>query len=103
MLGWLNGAQNYGPMGWGNIPGPEWDLLEFNHWYRFRTTLDFTSNTFVVASVVNLEAGVGATVDLFLHLDRYLVTFAGAYGFSALESSFFCTDPAQLFHTLHSR
>lgn len=45
----------------GSIPGPEWSNLVLNHWYRFWTTFDFSSNLITEVGVVDLTTGIETT------------------------------------------
>jgi hypothetical protein len=45
----------------GSSPGPEWENLELNHWYRFSTTMDFDANLITEVSVTDLSTGASAT------------------------------------------
>ncbi len=65
-LTYLNGQNNYGETLGGFDPGPAWELLEFNKWYRHATTLDFTSNTIIKVRIIDLAAQAGATADTTL-------------------------------------
>jgi hypothetical protein len=47
--------------GVGQFAGPEWQNLALNHWYRFSTTLDFTTNTITQVSITDLTTGVTTT------------------------------------------
>jgi len=42
-------------------PGPEWENLEIDHWYRFATTLDFDLNRIAEVSITDLTTGVSTT------------------------------------------
>lgn len=44
------------------LPGPEWDALNLNTWYRQSTTWDFTTNLILSVSIDNLHDAAGATV-----------------------------------------
>ncbi|MBC7772585.1 MAG: hypothetical protein H7210_08845 [Pyrinomonadaceae bacterium] len=53
----------------GLFPGPEWQNLPIDTWFRFSTTLDFTLNRITSVSITNLSSGVTTTaepVDWFL-------------------------------------
>lgn len=43
------------------IPGPEWQNLAVNHWYRESTTFDFTSNSITAVAITDLDTGNTAT------------------------------------------
>jgi hypothetical protein len=45
----------------GASPGPEWENLEVNHWYRSQTVLDFATNQILEVSILDLETQQGAT------------------------------------------
>lgn len=53
------GAQTFFP-----APGPEWEHLQQNNWYRLWTTFDLTTNLITEVSIVDLTTGQGATVDV---------------------------------------
>ncbi|MCC6659326.1 MAG: PEP-CTERM sorting domain-containing protein [Phycisphaerales bacterium] len=44
------------------LPGPEWDALRLNTWYRQSTTWDFTTNQVLSVSIDNLHDAAAATV-----------------------------------------
>ena len=44
------------------LPGPEWDALRLNTWYRQSTTWDFTTNQITSVSIDNLHDAAPATV-----------------------------------------
>ena len=48
----------------GVIPGPEWQNLSMNHWYRFQTKIDFTTNQATEASITDLDTMVTTTAAL---------------------------------------
>lgn len=48
----------------GAIPGPEWQNLSMNHWYRFKTKVNFTTNQMTEASITDLTTNVTTTVAL---------------------------------------
>ena len=50
-----------------NIPGPAWQHLQFNHWYRQSTTIDFPTNRITTVSITDLVTGQATTV----HPDAY--------------------------------
>lgn len=65
-LGWRAGYLRYTrddqERPWpGSIAGPEWENLELNHWYRFKTTLDFDLNKITEVSITDLSTGDTAT------------------------------------------
>lgn len=41
----------------GTSPGPEWDNLDLNHWYRFEVTLDFDINMITEVGITDLTGG----------------------------------------------
>src|SRR5260370_33997410 len=43
------------------VPGPEWQNLAVNHWYRQSTTFDLSSNSITSASSADLDTGSPAT------------------------------------------
>lgn len=43
------------------IAGPAWENHALNHWFRFRTTIDFDLNRIVEVSITDLETGDSAT------------------------------------------
>lgn len=45
------------------LPGPEWNALVVNHWYRSSTTWDFSTNTILSVSITDLHTGTTATVN----------------------------------------
>jgi hypothetical protein len=51
-------------VGAGTIPGPEWSSLSTNHWYRFQTKVDFTTNQMVEASLTDLTTQQTTTATL---------------------------------------
>lgn len=53
----------------GQSPGSEWTNLPLNHWYRFRTTIDFDLNRITEVTITDLETGDTAT---FNPADWYL-------------------------------
>lgn len=53
----------------GLFPGPEWQNLPLNNWFRFVTVIDFTLNRITEVSITNLTTGVTTTanpVDWFI-------------------------------------
>ncbi len=48
----------------GTIPGPAWATLSMNHWYRFQTKVDFTTNQMTEASITDLTTMVTTTAAL---------------------------------------
>jgi hypothetical protein len=48
----------------GTSPGPEWDNLELNHWYRFETLLDFDVNQIIEVGITDLTTGDSAHVEV---------------------------------------
>ncbi len=44
----------------GLSPGPEWDNLVLNHWYRFTTVIDFDLNRVTAVSITDLHTGSSA-------------------------------------------
>lgn len=42
-------------------PGPEWQNLSVDHWYRQSTTFDFDSNSITSVSIADLDTGTVAT------------------------------------------
>ncbi len=55
-------------------PGPEWENLLINHWYRARTTFDLDSNRITRVSILDLTTGECA---IFEPADWYLGGGAG--------------------------
>ncbi len=51
------------------FPGPEWQNLSMNHWYRCKDTIDFATNQIVEASITDLTTNITTTVQL---TDYYL-------------------------------
>ena len=45
----------------GASPGPEWEALDLNHWYRHSTIIDFDINMITEVSITDLTTGVSAT------------------------------------------
>lgn len=45
-------------------PGPEWQNLSLNHWYRLQTKIDFTTNQATEASITDLTTLVTTTASL---------------------------------------
>jgi hypothetical protein len=43
-------------------PGPAWQNLAVNHWYRQSTTFDFESNRVLSVSITDLDTGTTTTV-----------------------------------------
>jgi MYXO-CTERM domain-containing protein len=54
-----NGVQNNAS---GLTPGPEWNALNLNTWYRMSTTFDFATNKILAISIDNLHDAAPATV-----------------------------------------
>ncbi len=48
----------------GASPGPEWENLPINYWYRFETTIDFAANQITGASITDLVTGVTTSAPL---------------------------------------
>ncbi len=48
----------------GISPGPAWEPLQFNNWYRTRTSMDMATNKFTTVSIIDLHTGASSTVDL---------------------------------------
>ena len=46
----------------GAYPGPEWENLEVDHWYRLSNTIDFTQNRITEVSITDLNTGDTTTV-----------------------------------------
>ncbi len=67
------GGGQIGPL----IPGPQWQNLAVNHWYRESTTFDFNSNSITVVSITDLDTGNTAT---FAPSGWYLAGGAGGGG-----------------------
>ena len=57
----VNGKIHNAP---GISPGPAWDNLDVNHWYRFGTVLDFATNRIVYAWITDLHTGMSDGVTL---------------------------------------
>ncbi len=53
----------------GTSPGPEWEGLEINHWYRGYNVVDFESNTITEVGIVDLETMQAA---IYYPTDWYL-------------------------------
>jgi hypothetical protein len=66
----------------GESPGPEWEGLEVNHWYRASTTVDLGSNKIIAVGITDLETMVSGTYN---PADWYL---AGGVGGSGPPTSF---------------
>jgi len=47
----------------GSFPGPEWQNLPLNRWYRLCTTVDFDQNRITSVSLTDLESGVATTAE----------------------------------------
>lgn len=47
----------------GSAPGPEWENLELNHWYRMSTIVDFDTNQIIRASITDLTTGTTTTAE----------------------------------------
>lgn len=45
----------------GTFPGPEWQGLQLEKWYRFTTVIDFDSNQIVEASIEDLDTSTKTT------------------------------------------
>lgn len=58
----------------GASPGPQWEALAINHWYRSSTTFDLNSNRIIHISILDLTTGECAT---FEPVDWYLEGGAG--------------------------
>ncbi len=58
----------------GASPGPQWEALDTNHWYRSSTTFDLDSNRIIHVSILDLTTGECAT---FEPTDWYLEGGAG--------------------------
>jgi len=56
--GWY--TPTYPPIG--AFPGPEWQNLEVDHWYRLSNTIDFTQNRITEVSITDLNTGATTTV-----------------------------------------
>ena len=54
----------------GTSPGPEWDNLDLNHWYRFEVTVDFDINMITEVGITDITDG-GDPVH-FAPVDWYL-------------------------------
>ena len=48
----------------GPSPGPAWENLSLDHWYRFSTSNDFTTNEVTGASITDLTTGTTTTAPL---------------------------------------
>lgn len=44
-------------------PGPEWNNLNVNHWYRMRQRWNFTTNAILEVSITDLDTNVTTTVN----------------------------------------
>ncbi len=53
----------------GNSPGPAWENLDLEHWYRYRTVIDFDTNMIVEVTTWDLTTGVRA---IYCPTDWYL-------------------------------
>lgn len=42
-------------------PGPEWENLLYNHWYRESVTVDFLTNRITEVTIIDLSTGTSAT------------------------------------------
>jgi len=47
----------------GLSPGPEWDSLPLNHWYRSTTTFDLDINRIIEVGIEDLETGASASYE----------------------------------------
>src|ERR1700682_1957492 len=65
-VGWNTGYLAFDPDGTMFVdpasPGPEWQNLAVDHWYRQSTTFDFDSNSITSVSITDLDTGSTATV-----------------------------------------
>lgn len=59
------------------IPGPQWQNLAVNHWYRQSTTFDFITNRISLVAITDLDTGDTAT---FTPINWYLAGGAGGGG-----------------------
>ena len=66
----------------GEIPGPQWDNLLLNNWYRSTMMIDFVTNQCIEVSIMDVTGGGGATS--FTPTDWYLD--GGQGGTSAMEA-----------------
>jgi hypothetical protein len=48
----------------GMSPGSEWENLILNHWYRFTTSIDFSSNMIVEVGITDLHTGQSTVRDV---------------------------------------
>jgi hypothetical protein len=53
----------------GMSPGPSWENLPLNHWYRFRTVVDFDLNQIVEVGITDIATGLS---DTYVPADWYL-------------------------------
>ena len=67
----------------GTSPGPAWENLELNHWYRAWVRVDFVSNRFLELGIVDLETMAEA---VFAPADWYLE--GGSGGTTAIPDCF---------------
>lgn len=62
----------------GNSPGPEWENLDINHWYRSWTAFDLDSNMILEVGLIDLTTGIEST---YTPADWYLAGGqAGGFG-----------------------
>ena len=61
----------------GQSPGPEWDNLDLNVWYRLTTVIDYDTNRITDVSITNLATGATASTTL---VDVYLEGGSAGYG-----------------------
>ncbi len=67
----------------GVSPGPAWENLDLNHWYRAWAKIDLDLNMFLEVGIIDLDTGVE---EVFYPTDWYLA--GGAGGASAMPESF---------------
>ena len=51
------------------VPGPEWENLALNKWYRLSITVDFATNQIIQATITDIDAGTSTTTPI---ADTYL-------------------------------
>jgi hypothetical protein len=63
------------------IPGPEWQNLSVDHWYRFTTDFRISTQEILSASITDITTGTTTTVDLATPLHFILPTGSTATAF----------------------
>jgi hypothetical protein len=65
------------------VPGPEWENLSLNKWYRLNIVVDFDSNTVIESTITDIESGSSTTAAV---TDVYLE--GGSAGGTAVPTGF---------------